>query len=60
MKPYLITTGIIFALIALAHVARMIVEPGHMLREPFFHALTLLAVGLSAWAWRLLARLPRA
>ncbi len=56
MKAYLITTGILFALIGFAHLARTIVEPGHMLREPLFHVLTLLAFGLSAWAWRLLAR----
>lgn len=56
MKAYLITTGILFALIGFAHLARMIAEPGHRLHEPIFHVLTLLAFGLSAWAWRLLAR----
>ena len=53
MKAYLITTGTIFGLITLAHVARMVVEP-HVWTEPVFLLLTVLAAGLSVWAWKLL------
>ncbi len=60
MKAYLITTGTVFALIVVAHIARMAAEGGHLFREPSFLLLTLFAAALSVWAWRLLARLPRA
>ena len=52
MKPFLITVGTVFALIVLAHIARMVTEP-HVRSEPLFWALTVAAAGLSAWAWRL-------
>ena len=52
MKAYLYTTGTLFALIVVAHVCRMYVEP-HLLRDPIYHALTFLCALLSIWAWRL-------
>jgi len=54
MKAYLVTTGTIFALIALAHVLRVFAEGPRLAKDPFFILLTLLAVGLSIWAWCLL------
>jgi len=54
VKAYLVTTGTIFALIALAHVLRMFAEGPRLAKDPFFILLTLLAVGLSIWAWCLL------
>jgi protein-S-isoprenylcysteine O-methyltransferase Ste14 len=57
MKAYLITTGSVFALVVLAHVARMIAEP-RLVREPTYLLLTLAAAVLSAWSWRLLRRSP--
>jgi hypothetical protein len=59
MKAYLITTGTLFALITLAHVLRVIAEGARMAKDPFFIALTLLAAGLSFWAWRLVLRSRR-
>jgi hypothetical protein len=56
MKAYLITTGVIFALITLMHIARMVAEWPHLATEPVFILLTILAAGLSVWAWRLLRR----
>jgi cytochrome c oxidase subunit IV len=53
MKAYLITTGTVFALIVASHVLRFITEGG-ALREPFLWVLTLLAAGLSVWAFGLL------
>lgn len=58
MKAYLITTGAVFALLTLAHLLRIIMEWPHLAREPFFLLITVLAGGLSLWAWRLL-RLSR-
>ena len=55
MKAYVITTGTMFALITVAHVWRMAVEPG-VATEPAHLALTVLAAGLGVWAWRLLRR----
>jgi hypothetical protein len=43
----------------LAHVWRVIVEGTHRATDPVFVLLTLLAAGLSAWAWRLLFRLAQ-
>jgi hypothetical protein len=60
MKAYLITTGIIFALILAAHVWRAIDEGPGIAKDPFFIVLTLLAAGLSVWAWRLVWKLSRA
>lgn len=56
MKLYIITSGSIFALIAVAHIARMATEASHVLREPLFLVLTLIAAGLSIWAFVVLRR----
>lgn len=53
MKAYLITTGCVFALIVASHIMRFITEGG-ALREPWLWLLTLLAAGLSFWAFSLL------
>jgi hypothetical protein len=52
MKAYVLTTGVIFGLITVAHLVRIIVEP-HFATDPFYVFLTLLAAALSVWAWRL-------
>ena len=54
MKPYLITTGVLFGLITLAHILRIIAEGAHVARDPWFMLLTLIAAALCLWAWRLL------
>jgi hypothetical protein len=57
MKAYLITTGLIFALVALAHVARTIVERSRFAEDPWFllegPGLGPLAGGICFWACRL-------
>ncbi len=58
MKVYVITTGIIFALITISHVVRMVVEP-HVLTEPVYLFLTLLSAVLAIWAVVVLRRLSR-
>jgi hypothetical protein len=55
MKAYILTTGILFGLITVAHVARMIAEP-HLATDPFYLVLTVASAFLSAWAWRALPR----
>ena len=58
MKAYLITTGIVFALITLMHILRLFAEGPRLVKDPVFILLTLLAAGLSVWAWRLLRSSP--
>lgn len=55
MRAYVLTTGALFGLIAVAHVWRMIVEP-HLASHAWYVGLTLAAAALSLWAWRLLRR----
>jgi len=59
MKAFLITAGVVFGLIAAAHVARVIVEGPRLAGDPAFIVLTVIAAGLSAWAWRLVWTLDR-
>jgi hypothetical protein len=54
MKAYLVTTGVVLALITLAHILRLFAEGPRLAKDPFFILLTLLAAGLSVRAWRLL------
>jgi len=60
MKAYLITTGTVFGLITIAHVWRVIAESTALVRDPWFILLTVLATGLSVWAFSLLGRSTRA
>ncbi len=61
MKAYLLITGSLFGLLALAHFLRTIVEWSRLAAEPWFivegPAIGVLAAALCFWAWRLL-RLP--
>ena len=60
MKAYLITTGLVFGAIVVAHVARVFAEGTRLLSEPDWVILTLFAAVLCTWAFRLLALLRRA
>jgi hypothetical protein len=59
MTGYIRTTGVLFALITLAHAARMFAEP-HLATNPWYLLLTLAAAGFSLWAWRVLPGSNRA
>lgn len=59
MKAYLITTGVIFGLITVAHILRMATEGAHLMKEPVYILLTLLSAALSIWALQLLRRSNR-
>jgi hypothetical protein len=58
MKAYLLTTGSIFALLALAHFLRTIAEWPRLADDPWFllhgPGIGVLAALLCFWAWRLL------
>ena len=59
MKTYVVTTGVIFGLITLAHIWRVIEEGPQLAREPWYVLLTVAAAALCIWAVRLLWRSPR-
>ena len=58
MKAYVLTTGIVFGLLTLAHLWRIAAEAFNLLTDPFCVGITVGAGALSFWAWRLL-RLAR-
>ena len=59
MKSYLAVTGIIFLLVAIAHVLRIVQEGWGPSSNPWFIGSTLLSVSLSIWAWRLFLQTRR-
>ncbi len=54
MKAFLWTTGIVFGLITVAHVWRVFGESRALARDPWFLIISVVAAGLSIWAFRLL------
>jgi len=54
MKAYVMTTGVVFGLLTLAHLLRMFIEGRQVATDPFFVLITVAAAGLCLWAWRLL------
>jgi hypothetical protein len=59
MKAYLITTGTLFGLLALAHLWRAVEESGQLAQDPWFLVTTVIAAAFSLWAFRLLRAAPR-
>ena len=63
MKSYIVTTGAIFGLLLVSHVARLLVEGTYLIREPIFLLTTLASGAVFIWAITLfrkfrLANLP--
>ena len=58
MKAYLVTAGVVFGLLTLAHIWRIVVE-GAQVANPWFILITLVAAALSLWAWLVLWRSSR-
>ena len=60
MKPYLITTGTLFAVVAVAHLLRTIAEWSRLTTDPGFilegPGLGVLAAAIAFWAWRLISK----
>ena len=59
MKAYIVTTGIVFALLVIVHLLRIAAEGLGPVKDPFFVISTLVAAGLCGWALRILLSLPR-
>ena len=59
MKAYVITTGVVFALLVVAHVWRILEEGPQLAADPWYVLVTAAAAALCLWAWRVLRRLPR-
>lgn len=57
MKAYVITTGVIFALITAAHIWRGVVEK-NVITQPSFVVLTAVSAALFAWSTVVLRKLP--
>ena len=53
MKAYVTTTGAVFGLLTLAHIARVFAEGPRLATEPSFVLITVAAAALCVWAWRL-------
>ena len=53
MKTYLVVTGVAFALLFLAHVARVAVEGWQVAASATFIVTTLGALAIAAWAFHL-------
>jgi hypothetical protein len=58
MKPYVVTTGALFGVLALVHLWR-IVEERPLATDPWFVLITVAAAALCLWAWRVLRLLRR-
>ena len=56
MRIYIGITGLLFALMFAAHVARIWIEGTQLLSEPIFIVTTLASLGLSVWAVLVLMR----
>ena len=58
MKPYLITTGTLFTLLAVAHLLRTVAEWSRLASDPWFilegPGIGVIAAAIAFWAWRLL------
>ena len=60
MKAYLMTTGVVFALLTIAHIWRMMSEGGfHGDRDPWFILITLISAAFAIWAFQLLRKTAR-
>jgi hypothetical protein len=59
MKAYVITTGVVFGLLTLAHVARVFEEGPQLMTNVSWVLITVAAAALCLWACRLLWRSPR-
>ena len=56
MKVYIATSGTIFGLLTLAHVARIVLESSALMKDPSYLAITAAAAAMCVWAWRVYPR----
>jgi hypothetical protein len=55
LRAYVGITGLVFALMFAAHVARILAEGSSLLREPLIIVTSVLSLGLAVWAVVLLS-----
>jgi hypothetical protein len=53
MRAYVITTGVLFGLLTLAHLLRIVVESRELATDPWYVLITLSTGALCLWAVRL-------
>jgi hypothetical protein len=62
VRAYLATTGILFALLAVAHLLRTIAESSRFATDPWFilegPGIGIVAAAICVWAWRLFRLQP--
>mgnify|MGYP003622983611 CR=1 FL=1 len=58
MRTYVVTTGILYVALFLAHVARLVSEGTSPLHSPMFVLTSLGALAMAAWSVRVLKRAP--
>ena len=56
MKAYVITTGVVFGLLTLAHLLRIVGENPRLAADPFYMAITTASAALCVWAVVVLRR----
>ena len=56
MKAYVITTGVAFGLLTLAHLLRIVGEDPGLAADPFYLAITAASAALCVWAFVVLRR----
>ena len=56
MKAYVITTGVLFGLLTIAHVTRMFVERPGLAEDGWYLAITAVMAALCVWAFVVLRR----
>jgi hypothetical protein len=54
MKAYVITTGLLFGVLTVAHLLRIALENRNLATDPFYVLITAATAALGVWAWRLL------
>jgi hypothetical protein len=59
VKAYILTTGVLFGAITIAHLLRMFMAEPATARDPWYLLLTVAAAALCLWAFRLLWRSGR-
>ncbi|MEO8274884.1 MAG: hypothetical protein ABI639_01615 [Thermoanaerobaculia bacterium] len=56
MRAYVITSGILFGVVTIAHLARMVSERHDLATAPWYLAITATTAAMSLWALRALRK----
>jgi hypothetical protein len=59
VRTYIVTTGVLFGAITIAHILRMISEKPHLAEEFWYVLLTAVSAALCLWAFTLLKKSKR-